>query len=122
MLRCTNCPSTTGSSPDVAEFVQGWRIWEGTTVGGQHKREVLCPACSGCAPQREDGGPGWSARCHTCEWDWREECYEDGPLTEQEAKELASEPVCEPWTEAYEIKPSQAQRAVVTIPSLAGVL
>lgn len=120
MLRCSNCGTTNGSSREVAEFGLGWRFWSGQTVGGKEQEVSLCPTCSGCTPEPEAGDPGWSARCRTCDWDWLDD-FDDTRLSEAEARELARDHRCEPWTEAYEIQPRKPA-SVVTVQTLAGVL
>ncbi len=47
---CDTCPQTTWGTLDMAR-VEGWRIWTGTTQGGQQKAVKLCPACSGTRPR-----------------------------------------------------------------------
>lgn len=118
-LRCTNCPNTTTSSREVAEFVQGWRLWEGRTVAGEIRKVTLCPTCSGCAPESATQDPGWGWECYTCHAEY-EPWDDEPPLTEQEAKRSAEDHQCDPDMRVYKIEPDE--RAVVTVPTLAGVL
>lgn len=96
MLSCKHCPVKTMSSPDAARMI-GWRMWSGTTVGGQRKADVVCPSCAGtdtAAPP----APAWQVRCSTCDWEYEDE-YNEGPLDEAAAKRMASDHECEPEVE-----------------------
>ena len=117
MLRCDNCPATTRSSRQVAEFGFGWRLWSGTTVGGTHKEVTLCPVCAGVAAD-----PGWGVTCRTCDWVYDPEWDGDGEgsLDEKQAWALAADHECEP--DAYAHRLTEAAPRVVTVQPLAGVL
>jgi hypothetical protein len=54
-LRCDNYVTCKASVPVQASEAQtsmlararGWHLWSGTTMGGEHKRVVLCKQCVG---------------------------------------------------------------------------
>lgn len=99
---CKHCSRSTPMSERNARH-SGWRVWRGVTLGGQEKEDIVCPACVGDVPEGEKP-VGWSVGCLTCDWEWEDE-YDEGPLTEADAKSMASDHECEP--ETYTISPDE---------------
>lgn len=66
-LSCLHCAATINRD-ETAARVLGWRVWEGVTLGGQQKRDVVCPTCAGTAEPVAEAGPSWDVECTTCEW------------------------------------------------------
>ncbi len=95
MRTCKHCNRSTRSTDDVAR-VEGWRWYDGPTIGGGRLVDVVCPICAGnttaAASER------WNVICETCDWDYQSEHYEgDEPLTEaKDAVELGYDHECEP--------------------------
>lgn len=97
-IRCTNCPAHTRSSLDVARAL-GWRVWDGESVTGKSLTVRICPQCAGGHAGDEKPPPAgsWRVGCDTCDWEWEDE-YDEGPLTEKDARRLADDHECEPST------------------------
>jgi RNA polymerase subunit RPABC4/transcription elongation factor Spt4 len=102
MRACKHCHRSTNSSDDTAR-VQGWRWFEGTTLGGKLLSDVVCPVCAGTA-KVEEGEPGWQVGCHTCHWVYDED---DGIRTGKDAVEVARNHECEP--EVWICRPGDEQ-------------
>lgn len=98
-LRCQHCPNvyafpTEAHPSEDAARAARWRVWDGATLTGQHRRVVICPACTGDAAD-EHTRPGWDARCLTCGDHASDELPE--ALTEDEADQWRDEHECEPY-------------------------
>lgn len=123
--RCGNCSNSTMSSIDAAR-IAGWRIWDGKSQTGKEMSVRICPVCAGVEPAKPE--PSWRVGCDTCNWEYEDE-WEEGPLTEEAAKEMARDHECEPetWVKPPITPEEQAKydalitgRRVQTVP-LAGV-
>jgi len=95
--KCRHCPAVLRAGEEEAR-VRGWRIWRGTTIGGEEREDVVCAGCAGNAsPEDEQEGPGWRVYCRTCHWEYDED--EDETLTPKEAKQVAYDHHCDPEVE-----------------------
>ena len=106
---CDHCHRTTsGTSIDVLR-VRGWRIFNGQSITGKALRKIVCPYCAGTATEPEP--TGWRVGCHTCDWEWEEDDVE-GPLTEEQANDIASDHECEPetWVKSPDVADKPAER------------
>lgn len=96
MLVCTKCSASTYLSEAGARS-KGWRIFSGTTQGGEQLEDILCGSCSG----RGELVPSWNWRCKYCLTtfaDFRRP--EDPPLaTLSDAIANAAKHRCEPFVE-----------------------
>lgn len=108
---CRHC-SREGRSSESVLRVQGWRIFEGTSQSGKPLSDTVCPWCAGTATTPP---PGWRVGCHTCDWEWEDD-YDEGPLSEKEAKQIANDHECEPdtWVKAP-VVPVVEERPVVPV-------
>jgi hypothetical protein len=95
-IRCKHCPRSTYSSLDVAR-ISGWRLFTGVSLTGKQLDDVVCPACAGTEPPKDEQ-PSWSVRCRTCDWVYEDD-FDEGPLSAREARQLALDHHCEPWVE-----------------------
>lgn len=101
MLQCQQCPATTLDCPSTEQCPigrAGWLIYEGTTIGGEPCKVVLCPDCAAKMRngKRDPEQRGFDAVCSTCGDRATEDGEDDEPLTEQEADRWARMHHCEP--------------------------
>ena len=95
--KCTSCGATTNAAVDVARAA-GWRIWDGQSVTGKDIQARVCPVCAGGRDGEEPPkAEAWRVGCRTCDWEFEDE-YNEGPLTEKDARSMASDHECEPDT------------------------
>lgn len=93
MRACKHCKRfTTRSSDDVAR-AQGWRWYDGPTVGGGHLVDVVCPVCSGHA---EPEVAEWLVGCRTCDWQYEPWDPDERILTGKQALNVLDGHECEP--------------------------
>lgn len=98
--RTCKCGKSTGrTSLDVLR-VKGWRIFDGLSQTGKPLSETVCPWCAGTATEP---APTWRVGCNTCYWEWEDD-YDEGPLSQKEAKRIADDHECEPDTWVREPK------------------
>lgn len=87
--------------------LQGWVVWDGSTVAGVPTARTLCPICTGRhAPDIDPDGIkpgepfGWDGQCETCYsgmWeDWGIDGMPDHGWTEDDVREWFREHDCEP--------------------------
>lgn len=68
-LQCRHCSRNTGMREADARNC-GWRIWRGTTLGGQEREDIVCPSCGGTRPGEQLAPePSWRVGCRTCDWE-----------------------------------------------------
>jgi hypothetical protein len=103
MRICKHCPRTTQVQDAVAR-AQGWRWYDGPTLGGGHLSDVVCPYCAGTATE-PDPAEEWHVGCRTCDWDSAEDG--DRIINGKDAVSAARFHECEPevW-----IRPPGADR------------
>lgn len=100
MTACQACKAE-APSDELRARVLGWRIWSGTTIGGQETSVVFCPACCGEAGVDEKTGEsvGWKAECRTCfvtiDDEWDDDKPEAG-WTKKDCEEWEDDHKCEP--------------------------
>ena len=100
-LRCQTCRVTARQTVNAARGL-GWRIWDGTTLGGSVQSVRFCPRCCGNGPDEDDAKPsGWDAVCHTCDerfsesWDTDEPDEGGSVYTKDDARRWERDHQCE---------------------------
>lgn len=94
---CAHCTRSTNSSDAVAR-AEGWRWYDGPTMGGKRLVDVVCPFCAG-ARIATDAKESWNAGCETCGWTFAGDHWDDDdePLRDaRDAREVALDHECEP--------------------------
>ena len=91
---CDHCTRATNGSTMAVLRVRGWRIFQGESQTGKLLSSFVCPWCAGTT-DRPDEDTGWTVGCHTCFWEW-EDWYDEGPLTEKDARRIGDDHECEP--------------------------
>lgn len=91
---CQNCMRRTPMK-EIEARAKGWIVWTGTTMGGEQTTRIYCPVCCG---RTEADEPGWDAECRTCDARMSDESWddEDGPYSEEDARNWKSDHQCEP--------------------------
>jgi hypothetical protein len=103
LIQCQHCATkVSGGKSEGAARAEGWRVWDGYTLGGQPSSVRICPACIAPPEPGADGKVrGYNADCSTCMTDiddeWGDEKPEGG-WTEEDAEEWAEQHKCEPDT------------------------
>jgi hypothetical protein len=89
---CKHCARVTRSDDEVARL-QGWRWYEGPTLGGGTLVDVACPVCSGHA--RPEDLDGYEVGCWTCQWQYEPYDDEDKLVDGKAALQVAEDHRCE---------------------------
>jgi hypothetical protein len=80
----------------------GWRVFDGTTMGGADLHARYCPKCIGPTEAEADGAErGYDAECSTCDATMSDEWADDKPdggWTEDDAGTWCMDHRCEPAT------------------------
>lgn len=96
MKQCKHCYRNTMSN-DAGARAQGWRWYDGPTLGGGHLSDVVCPVCAGTATP-EVASAEWRVGCNTCEWEFEpfDDSDDEKLLTGKAANSVADDHECEP--------------------------
>lgn len=81
-----------------------WTVGKDAVVAAIKAKDGLTDALfkRGCSDWCKGDGPkppSYNVRCNTCDWEWDDDEYDEGPLSREDAERMGMDHECEPWIE-----------------------